>query len=226
MRHRLSSFMPSPAMAIAFAALLAACTGLAVAAGSSGQVIHACANKKTGALRIANTSKCRHGELPVRWNLTGPKGLRGPAGATGATGAIGPQGNPGTTSDVLPSGKTERGWFLADRIAAEGEILGTSITFNLQLPSAPAVAYVDIKGAPTANCPGSLSNPQAAPGKLCLYVNYRTNVEPAGVYTFGIDAISSNEEDNTADPFGAQIYGKAILKGRAVYNGTYAVTAP
>jgi hypothetical protein len=104
-RHRLSSLMPSPAMAVAFAALLAACTGLAVAAGSSGQVIHACANKKTGALRIANTSKCRHGELPVRWNQTGPPGARGLAGANGVNGAPGtgqqgeqgPQG-PGATS--------------------------------------------------------------------------------------------------------------------------------
>ena len=227
MRHRLSSLMPSPAMAVAFAALLAACTGLAVAAGSSGQVIHACANKKTGALRIANTSKCRHGELPVRWNLTGPQGLRGPAGATGATGASGAQGTPGTVTDVLPSGRTERGWFLADIPSAEkGQVLGTSITFNFQLPSAPAVSYVDIKGAPTADCPGSLSNPQAAPGRLCLYVGLRLNVETTGFYTFGIDAISSNENDNTADPFGSQIYGQATAAGRAEYHGTYAVTAP
>ncbi len=106
------------------------------------------------------------------------------------------------------------------------EFLGTSITFDFQLASAPTVAYVDIKGAPTANCPGSASNPQAAPGKLCLYVSARSNVEPGGPYTFGIDAINSNEQDNTADPFGAQIYGKAVADGRAEYHGTYAVTAP
>jgi hypothetical protein len=95
MRRRLSFLMPSPAMAVAVAALLAACTGLAVAAGSSSQVIHACANKKTGALRIANTSKCRHGELPVRWNLTGPQGPAGPAGVAGAKGESGPLGQEG-----------------------------------------------------------------------------------------------------------------------------------
>jgi hypothetical protein len=104
MRHRLSFLTPSPAMAVAFAALLAACTGLAVAAGSSGQVIHACANKKTGALRIANTSKCRHGELPVRWNLTGPQGARGPAGANGTNGATGQQGTEGLQGKEGPQG--------------------------------------------------------------------------------------------------------------------------
>jgi hypothetical protein len=224
MRRRPSFLMPSPAVAVAVAAVLAAGTGLAVAASSSSPVIRACANKKTGALRIAG--RCHRNERSISWNQSGPQGPGGASGASGATGAVGPQGNPGTLTDVLPSGKTERGWFLADRIAAKGEFLGTSITFNFQLASAPAVAYVDIKGAPTANCPGSLSNPQAAPGKLCLYVGYRLNVEPAGGYTFGIDAINSAEEDNEADPFGAQIFGRAILEGRAQYHGTYAVTAP
>lgn len=129
-------------------------------------------------------------------------------------------------TDVLPSGKTERGWFLADTEAVKGEFLGTSITFNFALPSAPAVSYVDIEGAPTADCPGSFSSPRAVPGKLCLYVGYRLNVDTTVPYTFGVDAISSNENDNTADPFGAQIYGKAVAAGRAEYHGTYAVTAP
>ena len=224
MRYRLSSVIPSPAMAVAVAALVAAGGGMAVAASSTNPVIHACANKKTGALRLA--SKCRKSERAVSWSKEGLQGSRGLTGATGLAGSTGPQGNPGPTSDVLPSGKTERGWFLADTNAAVGEFLGTSITFNIELPSAPAVSYVDIKGAPTADCPGSVSNPQAAPGKLCLYVGFRSNVESGGPYTFGIDAIDSSEHDNTADPFGAQIYGRAIAAARAEYHGTYAVTAP
>ena len=225
MRQRLSLLVPSPAMAIAVSALLAASAGLAVAATSTGvPVIRACANKKTGALRLA--SKCRRNERAISWNKNGPQGTPGPTGGSGTTGATGAQGSPGPTTDVLPSGKTERGWFLADKNAAKGEYLGTSITFDFQLPSAPAVAYVDINGAPTANCPGSFSNPQAAPGKLCLYVGYRSNVELAGAYTYGIDAINSAEEDNRADPFGAQVYGKATAEARAEYHGTYAVTAP
>ena len=218
--------IPSPAMAVAFAALLAS-TGLALAATSNNPVIRACANKKTGALRLA--SKCRRSERSVSWSQRGPEGPRG-TGAVGAIGASGPQGaqgNPGPTTDVLPTGKTERGWFLADIPHGEkGDILSTSITFNFALPSAPTASYVDIKGPPTADCPGSKSNPQAARGKLCLYVNYRLNVLTTPPYTFGVDPISSNEEDNTVDPFGAQIYGQVAGAGRAEYNGTYAVTAP
>jgi hypothetical protein len=75
MGRKLSSLAPSPAMAISVAALLAASGGLAVAANSSGPVIRACANKRTGVLRLA--SKCRRGERPVSWNQIGPVGGTG-----------------------------------------------------------------------------------------------------------------------------------------------------
>jgi hypothetical protein len=231
MLRKLSCLKPSPAMAVALIALLAASTGWAIAATANDPVIRACANKKTGALRLA--SKCKRKERALLWNQRGPEGRRGRAGATGsrgatgATGATGPQGNPGPTTDVLPSGKTERGWFLADIPHAEkGNVLGTSITFNFALPSAPTVSYVDIGGAPTADCPGSLANPKAAPGKLCLYLGLRLNLKTTAPYVFGIDAISSNEEDSSVDPFGAQIYAQAVEAGRAEYHGTFAVTAP
>jgi hypothetical protein len=86
MRH----LIPSPSVLLAFAALLAACGGIAVAATSSGQVIRACANKKTGALRLA--SKCRRSERSVSWNKEGVPGPRGVTGATGAPGAVGAAG--------------------------------------------------------------------------------------------------------------------------------------
>jgi hypothetical protein len=68
-------------MAISVAALLAASGGLAVAASSRDPVIRACANKKTGELRLA--SKCRRGERSVSWNQVGPAGAAGKTGATG-----------------------------------------------------------------------------------------------------------------------------------------------
>ena len=90
MARKLSSLVPSPAVVVALAALLAALSGLAIPAGSSSPVIRACANKKTGVLRLAK--KCRRSERSVSWNQTGPKGprgLAGPAGPAGATGAPG-----------------------------------------------------------------------------------------------------------------------------------------
>jgi hypothetical protein len=101
MRRILSSLVPSPAMTVALAALLAACSGLAVAATSSSPVIRACANKKTGALRLA--SKCRRSERSVSWNQTG---LTGAAGLTGAPGATGKEGSPGKEGKAGPAGPT------------------------------------------------------------------------------------------------------------------------
>jgi hypothetical protein len=104
MRRILFSLLPSPAMAVALAVLVAVSGGLAIAATSpSGPVIRACANKKTGALRLA--SKCHRNERSIRWNQIGPQGpagLAGPTGASGASGAAGqtgPQG-PGAISIV------------------------------------------------------------------------------------------------------------------------------
>jgi hypothetical protein len=95
MRRVPSFLVPSPAMAVALVALIAATAGLALASSSGGPVIRACANKKTGALRLAR--KCRHRERSVSWNRTGP------AGRLGAAGAAGPQGLQGLQGPVGPS---------------------------------------------------------------------------------------------------------------------------
>jgi hypothetical protein len=98
------------------AAVLFGAGGVAVAATSSGSraVIHACASRTTGALRIRHGRSCGSGARAVTWNrrgqagpagatgATGPRGAtgatgaRGAAGATGATGAKGTAGTPGT----------------------------------------------------------------------------------------------------------------------------------
>ncbi len=119
--HRVVKFLThSPSMLLALAALVAASAGLAVAATSAGPLIRACANKRTGALRIA--SRCHHNERVVTWNKAGPQGQQGPqggrglrglagtggaAGAVGGTGPQGPQG-PGASSfeATLPEGTT------------------------------------------------------------------------------------------------------------------------
>jgi hypothetical protein len=74
-------------------------------------VIHGCAAKSGGALRLA--SKCRANEKAVVWNNTGPAGARGATGlqgaagaqgATGATGSTGATGAPGVNRDVIGGG--------------------------------------------------------------------------------------------------------------------------
>jgi hypothetical protein len=105
--RRLSFLKPSPALAVAVAALIAACSGLAVAATSGSPVIRACANKKTGALRLA--SKCRRSERSLSWNqngLQGAPGLPGAPGKEGTPGKEGPAGKEGIKGEQGPSGAT------------------------------------------------------------------------------------------------------------------------
>ena len=64
---------------------------------AAAQVIHACVNNKTGALRIAST--CKKGESPLTFNQVGPAG---PTGASGAMGVAGPAGPTGATGQVGP----------------------------------------------------------------------------------------------------------------------------
>jgi hypothetical protein len=82
--------IPPPAMAVALVALLAASTGWAIAATSNHPVIRACANKKTGVLRLAK--RCRRRERSISWDKEGFQGPQGLTGATGATGPAGPTG--------------------------------------------------------------------------------------------------------------------------------------
>jgi hypothetical protein len=91
-------------MAIAVVALIAACSGLAAAATSSSPVIRACANKRTGALRLA--SKCRRSERSISWNKPGAQGPRGLTGATGATGGAGQAGPQGPGAKQIVSSVT------------------------------------------------------------------------------------------------------------------------
>ena len=100
-------------LAVALAGALGAGGGWALGA-SSNAVIHACANKKTGAVRLARTCRTRT-ERTVVWNQRGIPGPQGPKGDTGPQGAPGPAGPyPGT----LPSGITLRGNYDARFTAA------------------------------------------------------------------------------------------------------------
>jgi hypothetical protein len=72
-------------------------------ANANSKTIVACANKKTGDLRIAY-KKCTKDENKVRWGKTGAKGATGAKGDTGAQGPAGPQGPAGSSSSGGASG--------------------------------------------------------------------------------------------------------------------------
>ncbi len=153
------------------AAIATAAGGGFAFAANSGGALHGCANKKTGALRLAN--KCSKREKKVSWNVRGPRGVAGAVGATGSTGAKGSTGATGPQGPfpgVLPRGITVRGNWAGGASAA-----GTayeSISFGFTFASAPTFHYVPGPVSVPAGCSGgTIFNPTAQPGNLCLYSN-------------------------------------------------------
>ncbi len=102
--------------------------------------------------------------------LQGTRGPIGPAGKDGSPGAPGANGAPGGT--LLP-GTTLRGVTVADAVAPGTGPGGgfDSISFaGSQMPSRPTPNIVLPGAATTASCPGSVAQPDAAPGNVCFYI--------------------------------------------------------
>ena len=78
-------------------------------ANANSTTIVACANKKTGALRIAY-KVCTKKENSVSWGISGPQGIAGPQGISGpqgGTGQAGPSGLDKTGSAVIKDANAE-----------------------------------------------------------------------------------------------------------------------
>ena len=114
----------------------------------------------------------------------GDTGAQGPKGDKGATGAEGPEGSPWTAGGLLPEGKTETGVW---GYGGEGAGLAT-ISFNLPLAEAPTNLRLLGEGeGETTECPGTLENPEAAAGELCVYTDEAVAALPgeSKLYTSG-----------------------------------------
>lgn len=99
----------------------------------------------------------------------GPRGLQGLRGLQGPQGILGPAGPFPTT---LPVGATITGTFAV----AGGNAGGTgsdwgyaTISFPYPLAVPPTPHYLPFASPPTAACPGSVANPTATSGNLCVY---------------------------------------------------------
>jgi hypothetical protein len=102
MLRKVRSRWPSPGTVLGGLALMAATSGVAVAAIPGGDdPIQACYHEQNGNLRIVSTaSDCRKQEQAITWNKTGPVGPKGDPGP------IGPQGPKGDTGPQGPQGET------------------------------------------------------------------------------------------------------------------------
>jgi hypothetical protein len=243
----------TPATVIATVALIFAMTGGAYAANKflitstkqiSPKVLKALkgANGKTGANGLAG---------PVGAAGVGTPGAQGPAGAAGAKGETGPGGAPGSEgkagkegkegkagttgfTETLPSGKSETGaWAVnAYNVPEGGEVVGP-ISFAIPLPSASSSgtngvvlskAETDSGARPRpSGCEGTLEEPTAPAGKLCVYTRRGEVVN---------GSISSATTNLTGEGEGFQVAGAGVEAsffeegGKVQAYGTWAVTAP
>jgi hypothetical protein len=144
----------------------------------------------------------------------------------GVQGVPGIQGVPGPVTTSAPAGSTQLGTFaLQGNATAAGQYVAqSSISFPLQLASAPAVIEIQRFATPTTDCPGSSSAPAAAPGYLCLYFDYAQNIYAAA------PPYDLYPQDPTNLDFGASTYGALLgadsaASGEVQAAGSWAVTA-
>lgn len=159
----------------------------------------------------------RPGELPIARTAESPSAGMGPQGAPGPAGQF---------PDALPPGRTIRGYYDISGTAKAGATwASSSISFGFPLPSAPATHYIGSGDPVPAGCAGgSVANPVADPGHLCVYEGSRFNVQIAGTTVFPAN-------DGTSTRFGAGVFARSAATFDAkrpdfFVRGTWAVTAP
>jgi len=153
---------------------------------------------------------------------TGPTGPTGKTGATGATGPTGLTGEAGPCTEanpecVLPSGATLSGhWSYGELL--EVAFAASSISFNVPLEEAPELVYVKEGEEEVEGCPGSVSEPAADPGVLCVYEGF-TPINPRGKFSQELTELLGVNTSGTTLIFETG-FEPSLMQG------TWAVTAP
>jgi hypothetical protein len=209
-------------MVVACIALVFAMTGAGYAAGMLGPNTVGTKQLKKNAVI---SSKVKNGSLLKADFKAGqlPAGPQGPQGPQGSQGIQGTQGPAGPFPDPLPAGKTVRGnWSVWAHSVPAGLYVVSAIEFGFRLASAPTPNYLNAGAPATANCPGSVTNPQAAPGQLCVYESSSSNAtqrRTCDPETALCLFASSNRE-------GLGVAINATATGTVWAIGSWAVTAP
>lgn len=191
---------PSPALVVALIALFVALGGTSHAA------IHLPKNSVGAKQLKANavvTKKIRDGAVTAKKINT--SGLSVPTADS-----------PGE----LPSGKTLTGVFGIEIQAPAAGNWANTYSFEFPLAESVHASYLAPGAPPSANCPGSFTDPQAAPGYLCLYARTVANIN--GVYPFDPTTAGSG----IAGRYGFGVTFHAAAAGMAYIRGNWAVTAP
>ena len=128
--------------------------------------------------------------------------------------------NPVLPASGTPRTVTFRGSF-ATRFTAgfHLEMGAAAISFPKYLAVAMPGLQEDVRppgSGPTASCPGSATDPQAAPGHLCVYEGVRTNA-------FSV-CVGGGAMCGLTDRSGAVVHVTAAAPGPVVSTGTWALT--
>jgi hypothetical protein len=133
-------------------------------------------------------------------------------GDTGEPGPF-PNGN-------VPSGTTLRGNYSVGVQATDTGYWANGYSFLFTLSAAPAVHYVPYGSTPPAQCPGTVSSPEAAGGHLCLYGTGDSHIDE--VFIINPEAALGN----AASRHGFVVRIHVTSAGLAGSRGSWAVTAP
>lgn len=220
---------PSPATVLSLLALFVALGGTSYAAITvTGKNVKNSsltgADVKNGSLtnadvkaRSLRASAFRAGDLPR--GATGPQGARGDAGPAGPGGPTGATGPAGPLVDTLPSGRTLRGYAAVFVLATGAGQLGySSVSFPFPLAADPIAHYIRIGDPRPPECRGTIDQPEAAPGHLCVYERAFSNV--------GQRNVNAELGDATATRFGFAVFARSLAAGTASAYAVWAVTAP
>jgi hypothetical protein len=179
---RIHEKLGTAGLVIAIVALIAALGGTAFAAVDKLSTV-----EKKEVKKIAKKFAGKPGAVGAQGPAgpQGPKGDKGETGAPGSPGAPGEpgeNGEPGVCSASLPVCDAPQGATLTGvwGFRSEGDLLGyAQISFPLRMPTAP-IDFVRVPaGEPAGSfpeCPGTVEEPEAQPGYVCLYVGERENI--------------------------------------------------
>ncbi len=155
-------------------------------------------------------------------------GEAGTPGNAGATGPPGPQGNPWTAGGTLPPGSTETGTFVVTgpkNTTPESSYYdfgaAAAIPFSIPLANPLDAAHTEIiDKIGSANCAGTVIDPKAAAGYLCVYIGVAASINnPLIAYP--------DFTEEGASKAGAMLAFLTVGSGGGVFgSGSYAVTAP
>ena len=244
MRRFFAHRSPSPSMAVAFIALVAALSGTAIALPGkntvdSGDLKNGQVKGKDIGKNAVTAKKVKNGTLTgadvkdasltpsdFSGSVQGPKGDKGDKGDSGAS----------VFNSSIPSGQTVKGVWggrfptptantysfvprVGFPVAAPAGLTDAQVSFPTGTPTAPV-------GEQDPTCTGSADVPTAPAGKVCVYVDALTTGAAPSVTAIAAIQLDGENTEQSKLGFGVSFTATGAANGSVQARGTWAYTAP